>query len=74
MIESREDDISYFQTDEINGSQSNRKKTASKELAEYSKMSEAEKGLLFNVTPDLSMTATAKAMNKTVDLASGSNM
>lgn len=55
MIESREDNISYLQTDEINGSQSNLMKTA-KELAECSKTSEVGKGgqMVFNATPDLS--------------------
>jgi hypothetical protein len=58
VVESRDEDISYFQTDEINGSQSNRKTV--KELAEYSKTSEAGRGaqLLLNqsnsnASPDL---------------------
>ena len=53
VVESRDEDISYFQTDEINGSQSHRKTV--KELAEYSKTSEAGRGgqLLFNASPDL---------------------
>ena len=53
VVESIDEDISYFQTDEINGSQSHRKTV--KEMAEYSKTSEAGRGgqLLFNASPDL---------------------
>jgi hypothetical protein len=56
MIESREDDISYLQTDEINGSHNQSNLRTAKELAEYSKNSEAAKGaqMVFNATPDLS--------------------
>lgn len=63
MAESREDELSFLQTDEINGSQSNqrsREKTA-KELVEYSKISGAEEGghLIFNATPDMMLPAEA---------------
>ena len=59
MAESKVDELSYFQTDEINGSQSNRK--TAKEMVEDSKMSEAEEGghLIFNGTPDMMLPAEA---------------
>jgi hypothetical protein len=59
LVESREDELSYFQTDEINGSQSNRKRAI--ELVEYSRISEADEGghMIFNATTDMMMLAEA---------------
>lgn len=68
MAESKVDELSYLQTDEINGSQSNLK--TAKEMVEDSRISEAEEGghLIFTATPDMMLPAEA------VDQTDGQNL